>query len=77
MLALPLKLPADAFRLKPPTGPRGRSFDSPAKETLSEFPMKPYPLPVDHFQAWFGYLDMSGFRILVLGLGQVGAILVC
>ena len=27
MLALPLKLPADAFRLKPPTGPRGRSFD--------------------------------------------------
>ena len=27
MLALPLKLPAHAFRLKPPTGPRGRSFD--------------------------------------------------
>ena len=34
MLALPLKLPADAFRLKPPTGPRGRSFDL----VFTEFP---------------------------------------
>ena len=34
MLALPLKLPGDAFRLKPPTGPRGRSFDKILKQKV-------------------------------------------